>query len=137
MACSSKRAFMVPAVKLYLEYLAKGDNKQHTKCYFSSFMLRNMPVLSQLCTAGINMPQCSCSCVEQANMEQLKETYLAQKKKKKKEKDQQRVQAKRGKLDSVGRKEIREKDQKGHQEHRKKLNSVERRGRRTGCVGRS
>ena len=52
-ACSSKRAFMVSAVKLYSDYLDKGYSKRHTGRYFSSFMRRHMP-------------HCHPTCVQQA-----------------------------------------------------------------------
>ena len=52
-ASSSKPAFMVSAVKLYLDYLDKGYSQRHTSRYFSSFMRRHMP-------------HCHPTCVQQA-----------------------------------------------------------------------
>ena len=41
-ACSSKPAFMVSAVKMCSDYLDKGYSQRHTSCYFSSFMQWHM-----------------------------------------------------------------------------------------------
>ena len=56
-ACSSKPAFMVSAVKLYSEYLDKGYSQRHTNRYFRSFITRHMP-------------RCHPKCVQQEHMRQ-------------------------------------------------------------------
>ena len=42
-ACYSKQAFMVCAVKLYSDCIDKGCSQRHTSRYFSSSMRRHMP----------------------------------------------------------------------------------------------
>ena len=48
-ACSSKPAFMVSAVKLYSDYLDKGYSQRHTNRYFRSFITQHMPQCHPKC----------------------------------------------------------------------------------------